>query len=136
MRLVRCFLALVLLAVSFGASADRGEFQRLERQLRLKPHQKELYYDAAAATQLALVASAMSLTQLKQELTEELLKPRPDFAGLLAAQGAAYELNRPLFEDAAAKWSRLYALLEDDQIVILRRFVERKLGSLPFALEK
>ena len=135
MRLVRCFLALVLLAVSFGASAERGEYQQLERQLRLKPHQKAVYDDAAAATQLALVASAMSLTQLKQELTEELLKPRPDFAGLLASQSAAYELNRPLFEDAADKWSRLYALLEDDQVVIVRRFVERKLGSLPFALK-
>src|SRR4051812_40024853 len=123
MRLVRCFLAFVLVAVSFGASADRDrdDFQRLERQFRLKPYQKELYEEAAAATQLALVASAMSLTQLKQEFTEELLKPRPDFRGLLASQGAAYELNRPLFEDAADKWSRLYALLEDDQIVILKR---------------
>jgi hypothetical protein len=131
MRLLRSFLALLLLAVAFGASAQSADFDKLERQLRLKPHQKEQFAQARSATQMALVASAMSLTVMKQDLEEELSKARPDFLGLLASQQAAYELNAPLFRNAGEEWNKLYALLEDDQVAIAKRYVEERLRSLP-----
>lgn len=131
MKMLRAFLALLLLAVSFGASAQKADFDKLERELRLKPHQKEQFGMAKSATQMALVASAMSLTVLQRELADELSKPRPDFGGLFTSQMAAYELNAPLFRNAAEEWSKLYALLEDDQVVIAKRYVEGLLRSLP-----
>lgn len=131
MRPLRSFLALLLLAVSFGASAQKADFDKLEQQLRLKPHQKEQFAQARSATQMALVASAMSLTLLQRELGEELSKARPDFMGLLTSQQAAYELNAPLFRNAAEEWSKLYALLEDDQVAIAKRYVEERLRSFP-----
>ena len=73
----------------------------------------------------------MSLTLLKQELADELSKKRPDLTGLLTSQRAAYELNAPLFAKASEEWSKLYALLEDDQVAIARRYVEKQLRSLP-----
>jgi hypothetical protein len=122
---------LLLLAASLGAAAQSADLDRLERQLRLKPHQKEQFDRASAATQTALVASAMSLAVMKQDLESELAKPRPDLLGLLASQQAAYELNLPLFKSAAEEWNRLYGLLEDDQVAIAKRYVEERLRSLP-----
>lgn len=131
MKALRALIALLLLAISFGANAQKEDFDRLERQLKLKPHQREQFEEAKAATSIAMVASAMSLTMLKQELADELSKARPDFTGLLRSQAAAFELNSPLFRKATDEWSKLYALLEDDQVVIARRYVEGKLRSLP-----
>jgi hypothetical protein len=131
MKPLRAFLALLLLALSFGASAQKEDFDRVERQLRLKPHQKVQFDQAKSATQMALVASAMSFTVLQRELADELSKPRPDFAGLWASQQAAIELNAPLFRNAAEEWNKLYALLEDDQVVIAKRYVEGLLRNLP-----
>jgi hypothetical protein len=124
---------LLLLAVSFaaGAAASSAEFDQLERQLRLKPHQKEQFAMASSATQIALVATAMSLSQLKSELADELAKPRPDFSGLIRSQQAAFNLNEPLFRQAADEWNRLYELLEPDQVAIAKRYVEQKLRQLP-----
>jgi hypothetical protein len=135
MRLIRSLLALLLLATSLAAGAQGSELKQLERQLRLKPHQKEQFELASSATQIALVASAMSLTLLKQELADELMKPRPDFAGLFIAQQAAYDLNRPLFRTAADEWSKLYALLDGDQVAIARRYAEERLRSFPGLLK-
>jgi hypothetical protein len=132
MPTLRALLALLLLAVSFGAAAQSSaEFDRLERQLRLKPHQKAQFDMASAATQRALVASAFALLQAKEQLREELGKERPDLATLLRSQEAAFELARPLFREAGDEWTRLYALLDDDQVVIARRYAEERLRSLP-----
>jgi len=49
MRLLRSFLALLLLAVAFAASAQKADFDKLEQQLRLKPHQKEQFAQARSA---------------------------------------------------------------------------------------
>jgi len=131
MKLLRAFLAFVLLAASLGATAQSADFDKLERELRLKPHQKEQFDIASAATQRALVASAFALLQAKEQLREELGKNKPDLRSLLRSQEAAYELARPLFREAGDEWSKLYALLDDDQVAIAKRYVEERLRSLP-----
>lgn len=133
MLILRSLLTLLLLAASFGAgaAAHSGDFDQLERQLRLKPHQKEQFAMASSATQIALVATAMSLSQLKQELADELSKPRPDFSGLIRSQQAAFSLNEPLFRQAADEWNKLYVLLEPDQVAIAKRYLEDKMRALP-----
>lgn len=131
MRALRAFLGIVLLAVSFGAAAQIEGFDRLEKQLKLKPHQKEQFDKASAATQRALVSSALAALQLKEKLRDELSKNRPDVGALLAAQDAAFEQNRPLFREARDEWVRLYALLDDDQVAIAKSFIDEKLSKLP-----
>jgi hypothetical protein len=133
MRLLRSFFAFVLMAASFTASAasSSADFDQLERQLRLKPHQKEQFAMASSATQTALVATAMSLALLKNDLADELQKPRPDLAGILRSQQAAFALNEPLYREATDEWNKLYVLLEPDQVALAKRYVEEKLRSLP-----
>ena len=131
MKLPRVFLALLLLAASLAAAAQSADFDKLERELRLKPHQKVQFDIASAATQRALVASAFALLHAKEQLREELGKNKPDLRALLRSQEAAYELARPLFREAGDEWSKLYALLDDDQVAIAKRYVEERLRSLP-----
>lgn len=131
MTLLRNLLALFLLALPFAAAAQIQDFDQLEKRLRLKPHQQEQFNLARGATQRALVSSALSAMELKDRLREELGKARPDVGALLDAQEAAFERNRPLFREARDEWVKLYALLDDDQVAIARRFIEEKLSSLP-----
>ncbi|HET7728715.1 MAG TPA: hypothetical protein VFK48_01665 [Usitatibacter sp.] len=129
--MLRFLLAALLMGLSLGASAQRVEFDRLEQQLRLKPHQKVQFDLATAATQRALLASAMELMQLKQRLADELQKPRPDLGTLLLQQENAFELSKPLFREAGEEWKKLYALMDDDQVAIAKRYVEEQLRGLP-----
>ena len=131
MPILRILLAALLMGLSLGASAQRVDFDRLEQQLRLKPHQKVQFDLATAATQRAMLASAMELMQLKQRLADELMKPRPDLGALLSQHERAFELSKPLFKEAGDEWTKLYALMDDDQVAIARRYVEDQLGNLP-----
>lgn len=127
----RIALLLTLLALPLGAAAQIQDFDQLERRLRLKPHQQAQFNLARGATQRALVSTALSAMELKDRLREELGKARPDVGALLDAQEAAFERNRPLFREAGDEWVKLYALLDDDQVAIARRFIEEKLSGLP-----
>src|SRR4051794_12473065 len=87
------FAALLVLA-SFGAAAATIEvpqlrmpdFKRLERELRLRPEQKAQYDVAVASLQRTLLASAGIFMELKQQLADELVRPRPDFRRLFSSQ--------------------------------------------------
>ena len=128
MRLVRAVAFLLLALAAFGAAAQpvqMPDFKRLERDLKLKPHQREQYDVAVAALKRSLIASAGTLMELKQQLSDELAKGEPDFRGLLRRQAAAFEINAPIYREAGDEWSKLYALLEDDQVVIAKRFFRR-----------
>jgi hypothetical protein len=120
--------ACATLLVSFGAAARPMESLReLERQLRLRPDQKAQFDVAAAATQRALVSSALSAVEFKERVGRELMRSRPDLAELFAAQEAMVEQNRPLFRAAREEWLRLYATLDEDQVRIAKAHVERLL---------
>ena len=129
LRYLWMFAAAAALAmVSLGASATRMEgLQQLERQLRLNPEQKAQFDVAAAATQRALVSSALSGMEFKERLGRELMRPRPDLEVIFQAQEAMVEQNRPLFRAARDEWVRLYAMLDEDQVKIAKAYVERTL---------
>jgi hypothetical protein len=130
MKIARSLLAFALLAFALGASAADLGFDKLEKALRLRPHQKEQFDRAVGATQRALLAVALSGMQLKERFEQEMAQRRPDFEGLMRAQEDALEQSRPLFLEARDEWMRLYALLDDDQVAIAKGFVQDRLGRL------
>jgi len=137
--LVRVLGAALLFAVSLGAAAAAlPRFDQLEEKLNLRPQQKTQFDIAVASSQRALLAVALTAMQLKQQVVDELAKPRPDFSTLANAHEALIEQNRPLFQAAGDEWKKFYALLDDDQLVIAKRYLRdnledlfAKLGSLP-----
>jgi len=138
-QLVRVLGTALLFAVSLGAAAAAlPRFDKLEEKLNLRPEQKTQFDIAVASTQRALLAVALTAMQLKQQVVDELAKPRPDFSTLANAHEALIEQNRPLFKAAGDEWKKFYALLDDDQLVIAKRYLRdnledlfAKLGSLP-----
>lgn len=130
--MIRAALVALLLAFSFAAHAGPldQDFQKLERQLRLDPTQKEQFDMAVAATQRALLAVAMSGMQLQQRMEAEMKKDRPDLNLIYDIQEQVIEQNRPLFRDARDEWSKLYAMLDEDQVRIARRYIEERLSPL------
>lgn len=132
MNFARVLFACLLVAFPLAASAlEMPDFERLELQLRMKPAQKAQFDRASSATKRALLSSALAMTEMKNRLQEELLRPKPDFASLLAAQGAVIEMNRPLFREAGEEWSKLYTVLDDGQAAMARQFLQDQLKGLP-----
>lgn len=131
----RVRLVLALIAVLFATAFTPPEamarplegLRELERQLQLRPEQKAQFDVAAAATQRALVSSALSGLEFKERVARELMRPRPDLAELFAAQEAMVEQNRPLFRAAREEWLSLYAMLDESQVRIAKGYVERTL---------
>ena len=129
---MRALLAIVLAAFSFGAVAGPldPEFDRLERALRMKPAQKEQFDIAVAATHRALLAVAMAGLQVKERISQELAKPRPDLNTLYDIHEQVIEQNKPLFREARNEWQKLYGLLDEEQVAIAKRYIEDKLNIL------
>jgi len=128
---VRAVGAAILLAVSFGASAAAmPRFDKLEETLKIRPEQKEQFDAAVGATQRALLAVAVSAMKVKQRIDEELSKPWPNFGAFYDLHEEILEQNRPLFKEAGEEWKKLYALLDDEQVDIAKRFLRDNLGRL------
>ena len=128
---IRLFFSVLLLALACDAGAmSMPRFDKLERDLKIRPEQKQQFDTAVGATQRALLAVGMTLVQFKDRLAQELLKPRPDMRAFFEAQEAIIEQAKPLFREAREEWVRLYAQLDDEQIEIARAFVEQQLGRL------
>src|SRR6478609_6735745 len=124
----RAFLAACLWLLSLGAFAATIElpdvkmpdFKRLERELRLKPSQKVQYDVAVASLKRTLLASATIFMEMKEQLAAEVTRSNPDFARLWSSQRAAFDMMSPLLAETLDEWQKLYALLEDDQVVIAK----------------
>jgi hypothetical protein len=130
--MIRAFFAALLLGLCFGAHGgplDR-DFQKLEGALRLDPVQKRQFDVAVAATQRALLAVAMSGMQIQERMRAEMEKPRPDLNLLYDIQEQVIEQNKPLFREAREEWSRLYAMLDEDQVRIAKRYIQERLDLL------
>jgi hypothetical protein len=129
---LRAALAALTLAFCAGAIAapTMPRFDQLEQRLHIRPDQKGQFDAAVAATQRALLAVAVSALEFKERLDRELAKPRPDFGIFFDAQQDLIERNRPLFEEAAREWQRLYALLDDKQVEVVKAFLRENLGNL------
>ncbi len=132
-RRVSNFIAfLLLLVLSLGTAAGPldGDFDRLERALRLKPMQKEQFDVAVGSTRRALLAVAMAGLQVKERIAQELSKPRPDLNALYDIHEQVIEQNKPIFRETRNEWQKLYALLDDEQTAIAKRYIEDKLNIL------
>jgi hypothetical protein len=130
--MIRGFFAALLLGLCFGAHAgplDR-DFQKLERALRLDPAQKGQFDVAVGATQRALLAVAMSGMQIQERMRVEMEKPRPDLNLLYDIQEQVIEQNKPLFREAREEWTKLYAMLDEDQVRIAKRYIQERLDLL------
>jgi hypothetical protein len=123
---------LVLLLSSLVAQAGPldPDFERLELALRLKPAQKEQYDVAVNATRRAILAVAMAGLQAKERVARELEKPRPDLNILYDIHEQMIEQNKPLFRDARTEWSKLFAMMDDEQAAIAKRYIEDRLNLL------
>ena len=132
MRTLRSLLLVWVACLAFASHAAflDPEFERLESQLRLKPPQKEQFDLAVGATKRVLLGSAMSAMLAKDRLAEELAKDNPDFKRLYSLTQDLVDQNKPLMREAREEWSKLYVLLDADQLVIARRFVEQQLNLL------
>ena len=126
------FLASLLLLFSFGVHAGPldPDFETLERALTLKPSQKIQFDVAVGATRRALLGVGLSGLQIKDRVAAELAKPRPDLNVIYEIHEQVVEQNKPLFREAKDEWSKLYPLLDDEQMAIARRYVEGKLSLL------
>ena len=143
MRFRAFFVAVFLAAASLGASGASPQLdlnaitstlgrqlERLERELLLTPPQKDQYVSAVTATKRALLQAAMAGMQAKARLEEELAKPRPDFGVLFELKQSILEDGRPLRQEAKEEWSKLYAMLDADQVATLKRFIDERVEHL------
>jgi hypothetical protein len=134
MRALRFVAAIFLVGMSMAVSAASSpiptpRFDELERQLQIRPEQKDQYDMAVGATKRALLAVGLSVMEMKQRLAEELMKPQPDFSRFFDGADRAFERQRPLFEEAGHEWKKLYALLDDRQVEVVKRFLQDNLGQ-------
>jgi hypothetical protein len=127
------FVAMLFLCC-FALVAKAGpldpDFERLERALRLKPAQKEQYDVAVNATRRAILAVAMAGLQTKERVARELEKSRPDLNILYDIHEQVIEQNKPLFKDARTEWSKLFAMMDEEQTAITKRYIEDRLNLL------
>lgn len=129
---VRTAVFLLSLLAAFAAAAGPldSDFDNLERVLRLKPEQKAQFQVAVAATQRALLAVAMSGLEVKERVSAEMAKPRPDLNILYDIHEQVVERNAPLFREARDEWSKLYGLLDPEQVTVAKRYLEKRLDLL------
>ena len=125
---LRLFFSLLLVAVSFRASAALPNFDNLEQRLKIRPEQKEQFDITVGSTKRALLAVGIAAIQFKERLTAELSKNNPDFRAFARANEDMVEQTRPLFKEAGDEWKRLYALLDDEQVEIAKSFLRENLG--------
>ena len=133
MKAARLIVALFLLGLSLAATAQTipsPRFDELERRLQIRPEQKEQYEMAVGATKRALLAVGLTFMEMKQRLAEELMKPSPDFSVLFGGADRAFDQNRPLFEEAAREWKKLFLLLDDKQVEVVKQFLLDNLGQI------
>ena len=139
-RLLHAFLLSVVCALSLGAHAQAlgygVDYDELEKRLKLKPAQKEQFDVAKGATQRALLSIGLVVLEMKGRLAAELSKNRPDFESLARDPEALVAQVQPLFREARNEWSRLYAMLDDEQAAIAREYMDKQFARIErFAVE-
>lgn len=127
---LRYFVLLLLLALSFGATAALPNFDALELRLKIRPEQKDQFDVTVGSTKRALLMVGIVAVQLKDKLAAELSKPMPDFRAFARANEDLIDQTRPAFREAGEEWKKLYALLDDEQIEIAKAFMREHLGRL------
>jgi len=106
------------------------QLEQLEKQLGLTPVQKDQYVAAVTATKRLLLQMTMAGMQAKARLEEELAKPRPDLGVLWELRQSIVEDSKTLRREAREEWSKLYAMLDADQVATFKRFIEERVENL------
>lgn len=133
---LRLYVAIATLLVSLAAGASAfPKLDQFGKSLNLTPPQQEQFDVAVAATQRAVFAAAFEGMKLKALLQDEFAKPRPDLEAIARAREESAARLKPLHDASRAEWLKLYALLGDDQVAIVKGFLEERLGQLD-ALQK
>jgi len=130
MRRLLAFLALGLFSLAAAAGPLDRDYERIERALRLTAEQKVQFELAVAATQRALLGVAMSGMLVRERMSREFDKSRPDLNILYDFHDQLIEQNKPLFRDARNEWMKLHAMLDPEQVAIAKRYFEDKLDLL------
>jgi hypothetical protein len=128
---IRGALASLALLLSLGALAS--PFPRLDqfgRSLNLSPAQQAQFDAAETATQRVVIASVAAGAHLKAQMRVEFAKARPDLEALARLKDANDVALRPLHQGARAEWLKLYAILSDDQVAIVKAHLIETLGHL------
>jgi hypothetical protein len=128
-RLLHVFLTSLVCVLSLGAHAQAmfgPDYDELEKRLKLKPAQKEQFEIAKSATQRALLSIGLVVLEMKGRLATELSKNRPDFDALARDPEALLAQVQPHFREARNEWSRLYAMMDDEQVAIAREYVDKQ----------
>jgi hypothetical protein len=123
--LARFFLAAFLALAALGTSAASvmPDFDRLEKQLKIRPGQKAQFDLAVGATKRALLAVSLMVLHLKERLAVELAKDNPDFAALARSHQEILDQIQPQFKEAGEEWRKLYAILDPDQVEMAKSFI-------------
>jgi hypothetical protein len=127
----RFALALLLVALSFGAAAQSFSFpdlDQLESKLGIRPDQKRQYDRTMDATKHALIEAALAASKAKNDISRELAKDDPDYTALVRRQNALFEKQKPLFVDAGHEWDVLFKQLDDRQLKIAKGWIRENLG--------
>lgn len=131
-------LAVLALLCQFASAATNSipvpDFGRLERELRLKPIQKAQFDIAVEASQRALMSVALAGLQVKEKLSQEMAKPRPDLNILYSIHEDVMFIAAPNFRDAKVEWERLYRMLDRRQVDAAKRFLHEQLGAYFFGM--
>ena len=131
-RVSNFFFILLIALFSTQAAAfsiQVPDFNKLERQLRIRPAQKAQFDAAVEATQRALMSVAIAGMQVKERLSAEIAKPMPDLNAIYRLHEEAIELAAPNFRDARREWERLYGVLDRSQLDAAKRFLQQELGT-------
>ena len=131
-RVSNFFLALLIALFCAQATAfsiQVPDFNKLERQLRIRPSQKAQFDAAVEATRRALMSVAIAGMQVKERLSAEIAKPMPDLSAIYRLHEEAIELAAPNFRDASREWERLYTMLDGSQLEAAKKFLQKELGT-------
>lgn len=134
LQLFRAFFLSLCCTLGLAAHAQSlslgPRYDELEARLKLNPAQKVQFDVAKGATQRALLSIGLVVLEIKGRLATELAKDRPDFEFLARDPEALVAQVRPHFREARAEWSKLYAMMDDDQVAIARQYMDRQFAQL------
>lgn len=131
--LIHAFAATLVALFSLTASASLPplpQLEQLEESLKLTPEQKIQYDLAVAATKRMVMGTALIGLEMKERLTQEFAKPRPDLGALADLRESLVAQTKPLRREARDEWLKLYEMLDQDQVATLKSFLENKMDQL------
>jgi hypothetical protein len=117
-------------AASPGAEVSFPAIARIEQKLNLTADQKAQFEVALAASKTAFLAIEENHKELKAFAEQELANTRHDLELLAAELDDAMELGRVQRHNARAEWLKLYAMLSDDQVAVVKTALQEKIAMV------